>query len=126
MKESVVYFLRSTDNPMLYKIGYTSNSVTSRMKEIQTSCPFKIEISHSILGDFMAERELHRLLRHERRTGEWFEGEDTHCVAWATLETGSIEPAVFIPWLREELASIQESILVHPGSVSSLEEEGTT
>lgn len=108
MRDSVVYFLQSVDDPCLYKIGVTTN-MSTRFRTIKTACPFPIVLSHCLPGTAEDERHLHRMLANERRCGEWFEGDNTHYVAWATLETGSLDENVFMPWLASELEAIRQS-----------------
>jgi hypothetical protein len=106
-KASVVYFIRCAADPLLYKIGVTT-SVDSRLRTIKTSCPFDIVLSHYLPGTAQDERRLHRLLADERQCGEWFCGENTHYLAWSTLENESLDENVVVPWLTDEIAAIRQ------------------
>lgn len=53
------------------KIGFT-NKVKSRISQIQTSLPEKIEMELLIEGGFGLEAELHLKFRTDRTNGEWF------------------------------------------------------
>lgn len=62
----------------LVKIGFTERSAESRLRNLQTSCPFPLKL---LYFDSTASREderiLHSLLHVHREHGEWFriEGE---------------------------------------------------
>lgn len=58
------------------KIGFTSKNPFARMKDLQTGCPFVMEMLGYILGNMEHESELHRVLAEYRQTGEWFEYSD--------------------------------------------------
>ena len=69
-----VYIMR-TDN--FSKIGITSSSIESRMKQVQTGTPTKIHrIEYYIVKDrataFRVEKSLHNKLKSRRTYGEWF------------------------------------------------------
>jgi len=65
----MIYFVKANDR---VKIGYAVNPL-SRIKSIQTSSPYKLEVLLIIEGTYEVERELHKLFHEYRRTGEWFE-----------------------------------------------------
>lgn len=54
------------------KIGYTRN-VASRLKTLQTSNPYKLEVLWQTAGDMRLEETLHRRFAKHRTQGEWFE-----------------------------------------------------
>lgn len=72
-RKGVVYTLRAGDED-LFKIGRTGANVHSRMKSIQTTCPYPLSIYHSFESDDCVshERELHGHLSRYRCMGEWF------------------------------------------------------
>lgn len=57
-----------------YKIGKSKN-VKSRVSDLQTSSPYKIELVCAVWCDNMAsvERELHKEFAEHRTNGEWFD-----------------------------------------------------
>lgn len=68
-----IYMVRAIGTN-LYKIGITSNSVSGRIKGIQTSSPHKLELVCSVFAKNHEQREaeLHTLLADKRTSGEWF------------------------------------------------------
>jgi hypothetical protein len=71
-----VYLLKIINNDKpLYKIGYTTNTVEKRVKNIQTGCPYKISIIDVYLSEYskVIEKTLHNILSHKKINGEWFE-----------------------------------------------------
>lgn len=75
-----VYFLRA--GPFI-KIGKATGSPTTRVRELQTGCPYPITIIASVCGGLKEEFELHRRFGSYRAHGEWFrdEGELAEYVA---------------------------------------------
>lgn len=65
----IVYFLRAGD---FVKIGKTTGSPSSRISQLQTGCPFPIEVIATIPGVLKNERALHVRFAHLRAHGEWF------------------------------------------------------
>jgi hypothetical protein len=65
----IVYFLSAGG---FIKIGTTRGSADSRIRSIQTGCPFPIEVLGVIPGGASAERALHSKFSHLRTHGEWF------------------------------------------------------
>lgn len=53
------------------KIGF-SNNVHSRLTQIQTGCPFPLEIYKVFKGNMKQERRIHQKYKHFRMKGEWF------------------------------------------------------
>lgn len=70
-KKSVVYFILAEGGNRI-KIGWTSD-LNSRLKQLQTSCPYPPVVLHKISGDEKKERDLHEKFAHLRRHMEWFE-----------------------------------------------------
>ena len=54
------------------KIGFSKNP-ESRLKEIQTSYPFKLKLECYVAGTIEDEGKLHRTFKSYRLMGEWFE-----------------------------------------------------
>jgi Meiotically up-regulated gene 113 len=63
------------------KIGITT-SVYSRLRELQTAVPVKLQLLFTIPGSYMIERSIHRLLDHARLEGEWFQLSDKAVKEW--------------------------------------------
>lgn len=53
------------------KIGFTTNPI-NRLKQVQTGCPYKLEIILVIKGSIKVERALHRKYKKFKTNGEWF------------------------------------------------------
>lgn len=70
--QDFVYFLLA--GPFV-KIGKTSGRPDSRIKELQTGCPFPIQLVGHVRGGMSKERELHRSFADYRAHGEWFRHE---------------------------------------------------
>lgn len=71
-EDNFVYFISA--GPFL-KIGKTSGSPDARIKELQTGCPFPIQLAAYLSGGVGKERELHRRFDEYRAHGEWFRHE---------------------------------------------------
>jgi hypothetical protein len=56
-----------------YKIGFTTRNPDSRLKELQTGCPFPLQLNHVWKGSLQEELELHKALQPFRLEGEWFD-----------------------------------------------------
>ena len=72
----VVYLLKIiNDDKTLYKIGFTNGSVYNRIKNLQTGCPYKIEIVDTFNSPYskVLELILHNMLSHKKTHGEWFD-----------------------------------------------------
>ena len=73
-----LYVLSTTDynGDKIYKIGFTKQSVQSRIKQLQTGSHFEIGIEYIFEADnhiVSIESRLHRDFSHSRVSGEWFE-----------------------------------------------------
>lgn len=68
-----VYLAGFDEIPGYYKIGF-ANNVTRRIAELESGCPFKIIVYHSIEVSFgqKLERFLHRKFQNKRVKLEWF------------------------------------------------------
>jgi len=68
----LIYLLRQdqTDN---YKIGITRD-LESRLKNLQTGCPNKIEVISTFKSKYARNLEgfFHRIWKHHKINGEWF------------------------------------------------------
>ena len=69
----MIYFIKA-DNRI--KIGYANNPI-KRISNIQTSCPFILDVLFIIDGHYTKEQELHKMFITNRLNGEWFEYSDS-------------------------------------------------
>jgi hypothetical protein len=68
-----VYFMAIGDPYITHvKVGFTRKNPYSRMRDLQTGCPFKIRMLGFVFGNLEFEAELHDVFREERAEGEWF------------------------------------------------------
>jgi hypothetical protein len=69
----MIYFIKATwSSQTFYKIGFTSKNPENRLKQLQTSCPVKLELAKVFNGCRKDERRLHDYLDCARVEGEWF------------------------------------------------------
>lgn len=71
-----VYFIKAGSSPPMLKIGKANNPQV-RLVELQTGCPFKLELLGTLkckspMHSRTVEKQLHRLFRKEKQRGEWF------------------------------------------------------
>ena len=68
----MIYFI-GNKKENICKIG-VSNNVGKRIKEIQCSCPFVVEvlITYVVSDDYLIEKALHNKYDEYRLNGEWF------------------------------------------------------
>lgn len=66
---AIVYFLAA--GPFI-KIGKATGDAGTRVAQLQTGCPYHIEIIGEIPGGYTLETRLHRQFRHIHAYGEWF------------------------------------------------------
>jgi hypothetical protein len=71
---NMIYFIRMAGSNYV-KIGYTGNGIDSRMADLQTACPRRLELIHQVEGDEIAERAYHRCYFQYLTDGgsEWFD-----------------------------------------------------
>ena len=65
-----IYFIGNREY-QLVKIGF-STYPEDRMKQLQTGCPFELELFGVIKGSVKEEKTLHRKYSKYRINGEWF------------------------------------------------------
>jgi hypothetical protein len=65
-----VYFVRAHRMPLV-KIGWSSG-VRKRIDELQTCCPFPLELVAQVPGSIQLEQSLHRRFSSSRMRAEWF------------------------------------------------------
>jgi hypothetical protein len=70
-EKGLIYFVKSNKNQEI-KIGFTSGQVEERIRTLQTSHPYQIELLATISGDMKFERSLHERFKEYRLQGEWF------------------------------------------------------
>jgi len=63
------------EDKTLYKIGFTRDKISTRVKNIQTGCPYKIEIVDTFESEHSKkiEKTLHNFFSYNNTHGEWFE-----------------------------------------------------
>jgi DNA-binding XRE family transcriptional regulator len=64
----MIYFIRHTE---YVKIGFTDD-ISTRLSDLQVSCPVKLEILGLIEGTLDDEKNHHRMFKHLWCNGEWF------------------------------------------------------
>lgn len=64
------YFIRATEHDFV-KIGYTTN-VEARLVNLQTGCPYDLEIMHVLRGAESTELFFHKKFAKSHVRGEWF------------------------------------------------------
>lgn len=68
---NMIYFIQAGKSGPI-KIGHTDNSVRERMAQLQTGCPYELNLLWQFIGDLNKEAEIHREFEHENIRGEWF------------------------------------------------------
>lgn len=71
IKQSFVYVIHAQGTPRV-KLGVTTD-VDSRLRAIQTGCPYKCVVLAKWPGSPRLERKLHEHFKEHRKHGEWFE-----------------------------------------------------
>lgn len=74
--KSYIYLLKiDTPDKRLYKIGSTKNSIQKRINDLQTGCPYRIDLLYKHESEFgqIVERTLHNRYTHLKTHGEWFQ-----------------------------------------------------
>ena len=66
----MIYFMQSLNK---IKIGYTSNNVAERKRQLETGNPHGIVVIGTVQGSKMHETDLHNSLKEHKIQGEWFE-----------------------------------------------------
>jgi len=71
-----IYVMRA-GNTSMFKIGYTTRSPLSRMRDIQTSCPYELDLYSGFETDdcLVCEARMHGILSEYRTIGEWFDAD---------------------------------------------------
>ena len=78
MIEGYIYVAANPVFPGFVKIGRTKNTVTKRMKQLDTSAPKKYKVLHSelVINASQVECRLHKAFDNVRQDGEWFKIKD--------------------------------------------------
>lgn len=71
----VIYFAMTAGDRFIVKIGFSRQDPRKRIKQLQTACPFVLELAASVVGDEALERRLHQTFAPCRMSGEWFVGD---------------------------------------------------
>ena len=66
----MIYFIGNTTESKV-KIGYSKHP-DKRLKEIQTTAPFKVSILKVIPGNFIEEKKWHRHFAWCKTNNEWY------------------------------------------------------
>lgn len=90
---SYIYFIQAKgDGPI--KIGFTGDDPRKRMVKIQCDCPWPVALIGAIEGTLAQEKQIHLLLSHWRKRGEWY---DPHPIVLAAVrEALKVGTALFI------------------------------
>ena len=70
-----LYFIHADtgdDEGGFWKIGYTSKHPERRAAQLQTGCPFRLELMGFIPASNADERMIHSQLRGKNVIGEWY------------------------------------------------------
>lgn len=87
-----IYVLRGRGTNF-FKIGRTSQSIESRIQQLQTGCPFEIEVYATFPTFWPAEMEkfLHAYLSEFRTSGEWFNVEQEILDSALAMPTSAVD-----------------------------------
>ena len=69
-------YLVNAENTNLYKIGYTSVGVETRLKALQTGNPHKLNIIKQSDGSISKEKYIQNWFYYKKTRGEWFRFND--------------------------------------------------
>ena len=69
-------YLVNAENTDLYKIGYTSVGVETRLKALQTGNPHKLNIIKQSDGSISKEKYIQNWFYYKKTRGEWFRFND--------------------------------------------------
>ena len=69
-------YLVNAENTNLYKIGYTSVGVETRLKALQTGSPHKLNIIKQSDGSISKEKYIQNWFYYKKTRGEWFQFND--------------------------------------------------
>jgi len=107
------------DVPPFYKIGFTTDSVAKRIRQLQTGNPYRIveESSYEFEAAELIEKHLHRVFIANRRILEWFAFDDDE------LEAVKAEAVGFAEELAGLVVVVRDSDLV-PNTDEMLEASG--
>ena len=77
-KTSGYVYLVHCKETTFYKIGISKSNYALRLKELQTGCPFELEMVHVIhsVNYHKWEKELHNKFQDKWVRGEWFDLDD--------------------------------------------------
>jgi predicted GIY-YIG superfamily endonuclease len=90
-----VYFVKSKAHPQMLKIG-KAKDVAARIAQLQTGCPYELKLVGSLrckseMHAAGIEQLAHRVFKHARRRGEWFEYSRQMQAAVATVLASPVE-----------------------------------
>ena len=67
----MIYFIQAGKNGPI-KIGCTENDIEQRIAQLQTGCPYKLNLLWLRDEDDESEAEIHERFKSEKIRGEWF------------------------------------------------------
>ena len=67
----MIYFIQCGENGPI-KIGQTNNDINLRIAQLQTACPYELNLIWLYKGDDWTEAEIHAALDLYHIRGEWF------------------------------------------------------
>lgn len=76
MRGTVYFAITSFGLDDYMKIGWTGGSPQRRLRELQTGCPWPIDLLGEMPGSTADERALHERFAHLCTMGEWFAFDD--------------------------------------------------
>lgn len=68
---SYIYLIECLGPDKFYKIGYATNP-QQRLKDLQTGCPYELNIVLEFPGGFCKEQEIHEFHKNSLVRGEWY------------------------------------------------------
>lgn len=78
--EGYIYFITADYPDYPIKIGFTELIKNTRIKGLQTGCPYQLQVIGRIRGTVADERKIHADFDHIRLEGEWFR--KWHVLRW--------------------------------------------
>ena len=120
-----VYFIVPEDDEFM-KIGFAAD-VESRIAQLQTGNPRRLQLVAAVSGTLRLEQEFHRIMRPYRTSGEWYKLEGAPRKLLTLLEAGArpntaahLESLLSfddgVAWINEgagRLAKVREAALPH-------------
>lgn len=83
-----VYLLKAeTEEQTIYKIGFTKNLPSKRIKQLQTGCPLEIKLADYFMSEYatVIESALHNKYKLNKVNGEWYDIPDHEASEFKSL-----------------------------------------